>query len=61
MRSPKKGRPPRLTLADLKQPGTITCLTCEKEKPAEGSRPYRAHRVCAECVARLENLPQPKP
>lgn len=46
MKSPTKGRP-RLTFADLAR---IRCMVCDKDKPAEGSRPFRAHHVCADCV-----------
>ncbi|WP_416406555.1 hypothetical protein RCH27_08855 [Paracidovorax citrulli] len=46
MKSPAKGRP-RLTFGDLAE---IRCMVCEKDKPAEGARPFRAHHVCADCV-----------
>lgn len=55
-RSPAKGRPPRLTLADLAPQQRITCMMCGKDKPAQGSRRFRAHDVCAECVQRLDGL-----
>lgn len=54
MRSPKKGRAPRLTLADLQPQQQITCFWCQQPKPAQGSRPFRAHRVCAECTQTLD-------
>lgn len=57
-RSPKKGRAPRLTLADLAQHQRITCMLCGSDKPAQGARRFRAHHVCAECVMRLETKPQ---
>jgi len=47
MKSPTKGRPARLTFADL---ATVHCMVCDKDKPAEGARPFRAHHVCADCV-----------
>lgn len=50
MRSPKKGRQPRLTLADLAPQQQITCFWCRQPKPAEGAKPFRAHHVCADCV-----------
>ncbi|MFD2298361.1 hypothetical protein QRO11_12230 [Paracidovorax citrulli] len=49
MKSPTKGRP-RLTFADLAQ---IRCMVCDREKPAEGARPFRAHSVCADCVRQV--------
>ncbi|AXY83353.1 hypothetical protein [Acidovorax phage ACPWH] len=52
-RSPKKGRPPKLTLADLRPAGLITCLLCGPGKPAEGAKMFHAHLVCAECQTKL--------
>ncbi len=46
MKSHTKGRP-RLTFADL---ATVHCMVCDKDKPAEGARPFRACHVCADCV-----------
>ncbi|AVS67892.1 hypothetical protein C8245_21445 [Paracidovorax avenae] len=46
MKSPTKDRP-RLTFADL---ATVHCMVCDKDKPAEGARPFRACHVCADCV-----------
>lgn len=54
MRSPKKGRPPQMTLADLKPAQQIICLCCDQPKPAEGSRQFHAHRVCAECATKVQ-------
>lgn len=53
MRSPKKGKA-RLTLADLQPQQQIICFWCQQPKPAQGSRPFRAHRVCAECTQTLD-------
>lgn len=53
MRSPKKGRAPRLTLADLKPAEQITCFMCNQPKPAADSKPFRAHQVCRECVQKV--------
>lgn len=49
MKSPTKGHR-RLTLADL---GTVRCMVCDKDKTAEGARPFRAHHVCADCVRQV--------
>lgn len=53
MRSPKKGRTPRITLADLKPTEQITCFYCNQPKPAAGARPFRAHKVCEECAQKV--------
>ena len=45
---------PKKTLADLSPGQTITCLRCEKEKPAAGATKFRAHHVCAECTQKLK-------
>lgn len=54
MRSPKKGRAPRLTLADLAPAQIIDCFLCQQPKPAEGARSFRAHKVCAACTHLLD-------
>lgn len=54
MKSPKKGRAPKLTLADLKPHQTIDCMTCEKEKPSEGSKKFHAQDVCLDCIKKLD-------
>ncbi|MFD1839098.1 hypothetical protein [Paracidovorax cattleyae] len=46
MKSPTKGRH-RLTFADLAK---VRCMVCDRDKPAEGARPFRACHVCADCV-----------
>ncbi|SDJ32804.1 hypothetical protein SAMN04489709_103111 [Paracidovorax citrulli] len=28
-------------------------MVCDREKPAEGARPFRAHSVCADCVRQV--------
>lgn len=53
MRSPKKGRAPRMTLADLKPTEQITCFMCNQPKPAAGARPFRAHKVCEDCAQKV--------
>ncbi|ATH11059.1 hypothetical protein CHL79_00745 [Delftia acidovorans] len=57
MRSPKKGREP-MRLHDLAE--AIFCIQCEQEKPAAGSRRFRACHVCADCSVRLDRLPPPE-
>lgn len=49
MKSPTKGRP-RLTFADLAE---IHCDACDKDKPAAGSKKFRALIICAECVGKI--------
>jgi len=46
MKSPKKGRAPKLTLADL---GSVMCMVCEQQKPASGAAMFHSMHVCAEC------------
>lgn len=41
------------TLADLRPNATITCFYCGKVKPQAGSRKFRAHHVCADCIKKL--------
>lgn len=41
------------TLADLRPNATITCFYCGKVKPQAGSRKFRAHHVCADCIKEL--------
>lgn len=55
MRSPNKGRPPRMTLADLAPQKRIDCMLCGQKRPASGARPFRAYMVCAECAAKIGN------
>ena len=42
------------TLADLRPNATITCLRCCCTKPQAGSRKFRAHHVCADCIKELD-------
>lgn len=55
MRSPKKGRAPRMNLADLKPAEQITCFMCNQPKPAAGARPFRAHQVCEDCCTKVSS------
>lgn len=50
MKSPTKGRPARLTFADLAE---IDCGACDKKKPAAGSKKFHALIICAECVGKI--------
>lgn len=58
MRSPKKGREP-MRLQDLAP--AIFCIQCDQEKPAAGSRRFRACHVCAECTRKLDDIPPTAP
>ncbi|GKS85824.1 hypothetical protein AVMA1855_16750 [Acidovorax sp. SUPP1855] len=52
-RSPDKGRPARMTLADLRA-DAIDCIACDLKKPAAGSLKFHACHVCAECATKLQ-------
>lgn len=41
-------------LSDLRPNTTIQCLLCEQPKPEAGAQKFRAHKVCADCVRRLQ-------
>ena len=49
-RQDKPRREPR-TLAQQLQPDTIECMSCERIKPAAGSRKFHAWGVCADCIS----------
>jgi len=48
-RQDKPRREPR-TLAQQLQPDTIECMSCERIKPAAGSRKFHEWDVCADCI-----------
>ena len=60
MRSPKKGREPRLTLSDLGPKQVIDCMVCEKSKAQEGSKKFHAQHVCFECIQKINATVQSK-
>lgn len=43
----------RQAFTDLRPNTVIHCLQCEQPRAAAGAVKFRAHQVCAECVARL--------
>ena len=45
------------TLSDLRPNAQIDCFYCRQPKPAAGSVKFRAHHVCAECVAKVRAKP----
>jgi len=48
-------RPPApLTLLDIKPGQSIRFMYCDQIKPQAGSSGFHAHRVCRECVTKLQ-------
>lgn len=41
---------------DLRPHATIDCFYCLLPKDSQGSRKFRAHHVCGECVNKLDML-----
>ena len=56
MRSPNKGRKPQVKLDDNRPNTTIVCMACSEKKAIEGSKSFRAFKICALCVKTLEQL-----
>lgn len=52
-RSQKKGRPAKMTLADLRPAQQITCMLCELTRSSEGAKPFHSHFICAKCQEKL--------
>jgi len=42
------------TLLDINPGQTIRCMYCDTIKPQAGSNGFHAHRVCRECVQKLQ-------
>ncbi len=50
----RKTASPARTLLDIKPGQTIRCMYCDQIKPQAGSSGFHAHRVCRECVTKLQ-------
>lgn len=42
------------SFSDLRPGQVIKCFSCGDTKPEAGSKKFRAHRVCADCVLVLQ-------
>lgn len=61
MRSPRKGRLPVKEVEDKRPNTMIVCMLCSERKSVNGSKVFKAFKVCAECVKKLEQIDKQPP
>lgn len=44
------------SFSDLRPGPTIKCFSCGDTKPDAGSQKFHAHKVCADCVLKLQTM-----